>query len=153
MNKELILDLPEGFREMNLQEVKDASISAPEDGFSFRDDERRIIVNVYWKKLPFLLGAFADPRENMKSTEQMIRNGLKDFDYKLLSTVTYTAGSESATGFAYEYTVKDERQYSEAVFLKHKNTIYGLYCYGLSEKKEEVRALFASILRTVQFVS
>ena len=153
INNELSLELPEGFRAMTLEEVKAASISAPDDGFTAKDEARRMIVSVHWKKLPFLLGAFADPKENMKSTEQMIRSGLKDNAYELLSTGTYTAGSENVPGFAYEYTVKEVRQYSEAVFLKHNNMIYALYCYGVGERKDEVHAVFASVLKSVQFAS
>ncbi len=153
IHQELSLGLPEGFREMSVQEVKDASISAPEDGFTARDEARRMIVSVHWKKLPFLLSAFADPKENMKSTEQMIRNGLQNNEYELLETGEYSVGAESAPGFAYAYTVRGTRQYSEAVFLKHNSHIYALYCYGVSERKEEIHALFADILKTVQFVS
>ncbi|MBR2759865.1 MAG: hypothetical protein IKD66_01735 [Solobacterium sp.] len=153
INNELAMDWPDSFHEMSAQELKESSISAPSEGFSIRDNEKRILISVHWKKLPFLLSAFADPKQNMKSTEEMIRNGLKDHEYQMIGwNETETAG-QKAPGFAYEYTIRGNRQYSEALFLKHGSYIYAVYFYGLSERKDEGRAVFEEVLASLKFVS
>ena len=153
INQELALDWPESFHELSMQELKDMSISAPDEGFAIRNNDNHMLVSIHWKKLPFFLSLMADPKENMKSTEAMMRKGLEKNDYELIETTEKHAAGETLPGFVYEYTVRDSRQYSEALFLKHKNHIYAIYCYGRKDHREEDEPVFEDMLRSLQFVS
>ena len=150
IRNELTLSYSDGFREMDREELKRVYQDETPDRWGIWDQERHIIVAVFWHESHALLSALAGANDVAKSTEKKLRKGLKRYGYCCDGFFSEALCGEEAPGFRYTYQIGDVTQTAEVLVLKRKTTCYTIYYYAREDLAAASRPVFAEILDTMK---
>ena len=150
IHNELSLSYPDGFHEMDPEEMKRLYQDDNPDRWGIWDQERHIIVAVLWHDSNAFLAALAGAKDVAKSTEKRLKKGLKNHGYQFGGFYQADLCGRDAWGLRYSYHIGDVVQASEALVLKRKSTCYTIYYYAREELDQISRPVFESILRSIR---
>ena len=153
IHNELSLSYPDGFHEMDPEEMKRLYQDDNPDRWGIWDQERHIIVAVLWHDSNAFLAALASAKDVAKSTEKRLKRGMKNHGYQFGGFYQAEVSGLEAHGFRYSYHVGDVVQTAEALVLKRKNTCYAVYYYAREELAQVSRPVFERILQSIKLLS
>ena len=150
IHNELSLSWPDGFHEMDRDEMKGLYQDDNPDRWGIWDQERHIIITVFWHDSNAILAALAGPKDVAKSTEKQLKKGLKKHAYQFGGFYQTELCGQGAHGFRYSYQIGDVTQAAEVLVLKRKNTCYTIYYYAREELAAASRPVFEDVLRSMR---
>ena len=153
IHSQLSLSYPDGFREMDQEEMKRLYQDDNPDRWGIWDQERHIILTVLWHDSNVFLSALASAKDVAKSTEKQLKRGMKNHCYQFGGFFQTELSGQEAHGFRYSYHIGDIVQTAEALVLKRKNTCYTIYYYTREELDLVSRPVFERILRSIRLPS
>ena len=152
IHSELSLSYPDGFREVDREELKRLFQDDNPNRWGIWDEEKHIILAVFWHDANKLLSALAGAGDVAKSTEKKLKKGLKNHGYRFDGFYKTTLCGLESHGFRYSYRVGEIAQAAEVLVLKRKNTCYTIYYYAREELALVSRPVFEEILGSMEFV-
>ena len=150
IHNELSLSYPDGFHEMDQAELKRLYQDDNPDRWGIWDQERHIIVSVFWHESNAFLASLASAKDVAKSKEKRLKKGMKSHGYQFGGFYRAELCGQEAWGFRYSYHVGDVVQTAESLVLKRKNTCYTIYYYAREELSQVSRPVFEHILRSIR---
>lgn len=128
INGELKISLPEGFREMTPDEMRQGFGDDYPDRLGVRDEERHIIFAVTWKVSNEAASKIASTKSLAERAEKLIRKGYKKarIEYNCHGFFEKRLCGQEAWGFRYDYAVQGVGQTAETTVFKN-----GISCYTL----------------------
>ena len=151
IHNELNMFFPDGFHEMDREELKKLYLDDNPHRWGIRDQERHIVIAVFWHETNALLSALAGAKDVAKSTEKKLRKGMERYGYRCDGFFSETLCGEEAPGFRYTYRLGDVTQAAEILILKRKTVCYTIYYYAREELASVSRPVFEEILRSMRF--
>ena len=151
LNGCLKIPVPEGFRVLDREELRQMYLDDLPDRWGMRNEEEHIIVCVYWHKFNRLLKSIADPKEVCKADEKRISKVMKNNGYAFESYFDTEVAGIKACGFRYNYEVQGIPQVCEVTVLIRDNVTYTLYFYTRPECAEKARGIYGDIVGRISF--
>ena len=150
LDKELEIDLPDGFYELNEEERQKMNFFTEGGEFScFSDPERHILVSVGKKEINAFAAMLLNSKDIAKNMEQMIEKALVPADYHFGSYRSQKNGSLGFEGFRYDYSAQGIGMTAESYAAKYKRTVYYVHIYMRSALKEESLPVTGRILESI----
>jgi len=146
----LSLAYPEGFREMDEAELKQAYMDDNKDRWGIIDKDRQIMFAVFWHESGPLISKMAGSKDVAKNNEKGIRRGLKDHGYRLEGFFEREIAGKKAHGFRHALMIQDKDSVSEVVTLKNGRVCYTFYYYSPRTLDSDNHKVFDSILDSVR---
>ncbi|MBR0462605.1 MAG: hypothetical protein IJJ00_07830 [Erysipelotrichaceae bacterium] len=137
INDELEIVYPEGFHEMNETEKKEHNITDKNGSFCLSDEERHIIITVFWKNAGGLISALVKPHDAVVNMEKAVSGQMQKFGYKFDEFIVREAGDKTADGYRYDYKVDGLEMSGESFIVKNSRTFYYIHSYYRTALKEE----------------
>ena len=152
IHDELDISYPDGFAQMSAEELRQAYNNPYPNIWGIRDEERHVILAMFWKDSNELVSKLASAEQLAKRAEKQLAKGMRKNAYRPGGTfVTSIAGCE-AHGFRYTFTaVGDVAQEAETIVFKRGKTCYTLYYYTRPETAAANRPVHDAILATLRF--
>lgn len=116
VNQELSLEFPEGFHQMD--QTERSKWNAAQEGESFSDPEKHMIVSVAWKPLGWFVSKFVGNKDIARGMEFRMRSAMKSCQYHAESLLRKEIAQSQAEGFSYRYRVQETEMYGESVVFK-----------------------------------
>ena len=150
IHNELSLSYPDGFHEMDREEMKNLYLDDNPDRWGIWDQERHIILTVFWHDSNPILASLAGAKDVAKSTEKRLKRGLKNHGYRFGEFYQTQLCGLEAHGFRYSYRIGEVVQAAEALVLKRKTACYTIYYYAREEQNPGSRPVFEQVLRSMR---
>lgn len=150
IRNELILSYPDGFHEMDREELKKLYLDDNPNRWGIWDQDRHIVVAVFWHETNAFLSSLAGARDVAKTTEKKLRKGLKHYGYHRDGFFSETLCGEEVPGFRYTYQLGDVTQAAEVLVLKRKTVCYTIYFYTREKLASASQPVFEEILHSMQ---
>ena len=149
---ELEIAYPEGFNLMTSDELRKAYNNPYPNIWGIRDEERHILITVFWKDSNELLSKLASAESLAKRAEKTISRGMRKLAYRFGGKFTTTIAGCEAHGFRYEFTgAGDVAQVAETIVFKHGKICYTLYYYTRPETAAANLPVHDAILAALRF--
>lgn len=152
VNDSLEIAQPEGFRLMDKQELVHAYEIDYPLMWGMRDEERHVVLSVFWKVNNKLLAKLATPKLVADSRRNTLRRILKERDLHFDEEFTSEIAGLKARGMRYRYVNNGNQYTCEYVVVINDRTCYTIDYYSRSDHAEENRPLYEEILSSVAFV-
>lgn len=125
INNEVNLVYPDGFNEMNEEELI-RYFSTPADRWGIYNADEHIMLSVSWKKAGFK-HIFTDAESYLIEVESSLRRNL--LNYQRITEYKIKVGKQKAYCVRFEYRVKDAAlvQVCDVVVFKYKKKSYSVY--------------------------
>ena len=157
MNKELVnqalsIPVPDGFRPMSGEELRQAYGNDDPNRRGLWNRESHVIIAVLWKEYPALLRfMLRDLKAVCRKNEQLHSREYAGHDYHCGGFFSQTVGGQPAEGYRFTYSAGGAAQSAETVLVRQGGTVYSITCAGRTENRESDHALFAGILEGISF--
>ena len=152
INNTVQLSCPEGFHEMDSDELRQVYLDDNSNRWGIWDKEKHIIISVFWHRSSGLLMKLAGDAENVaKSTEGKLRHSLKNNNYHCEGFFTLSLNGKNAAGFRYNYTVQDVKQTGDVILMLHGKECYTVYYYARKDGPESDHEIFEQVLDSIRF--
>jgi hypothetical protein len=151
VNGEIMIEVPEGFRVYDKAELDQAYTDSNPDRWGMTNDERHIVVSVFWHKNNALVVALAGSREACKGTEKKLSKGLKNHGYVLEGFYQRDICGQKGHGFRHRYNLNGEEYISEVTLFMKGRVCYTVYCYTRSKDETANRQILSDIVDSMSF--
>ena len=147
-DKNISLEFPEDFYEMNEQEIQ-KFFGAGLLRFGARNEEKHVILSLGKTNKSFL-NLLASPKNVLTGAESNMSKNLKD--YKRLEEFDVEMLSKSGSGICFEYSAKDTgvKQFCEMAVIKIKSVLYITYCLSRLEDKDKYQEVFEAFRQSLK---
>ena len=149
INGMLTLDIPEGFRRMSGDDLKQLFRSEEADRWGIQNKECHTVLTVMWKQYPALLSWLADLKTMARKNERMAQKGYAGNEYSPGGFISLSAGGKEMEGYRFSYRVQGIAQSAETVLLKHKGYVYNITFIGRKEDQSANQETFRKILNSL----
>ena len=150
VNDQLALSYPDGFHVMDREELKKLYLDDNPNRWGIWDQEKHIIITVFWHSSNALLAALAGAKDVAKSTEKKLHKGLGKYSYRRDGFFQTTLCGRETTGFRYTYQLGDVTLAAETIVLKEKTVCYTIYYYAREELALASHPVFEAVLDTME---
>ena len=151
INGELSITVPEGFRDMSIDELQRLYTADIQTICGFWDEERHVIVVVTWNESNKLLAKIASVKDIAKRVEKAQSRALKGAGYRKDGFFDTTIAGMAARGLRFGYTAQGIAQNAEAIVFIHDACCYTLYFYSRTENAAQDAVLQDEILTSLAF--
>lgn len=147
INNEINLTYPDGFHEMNEEELA-KYFSSPANRWGAFNSDEYIILSVNWTKAGFKR-TFTDAESFMIEIESGLRRRL--VNYQRLLEYKIKVANKKAHGIRFEYRVSDSVRIhvGDIVTFKHKQNFYTVLYVSRKKNAAAVRPAFQEILNSI----
>ena len=153
IHHELEIAYPDGFHLMSAEELQQAYKSDYPNMWGIRDEDRHIIIAIFWKESNELLTKLVNAKSQAKRVEKLMAKGLKGRKYHFCGNFATTVAGCEAHGFRYGYLgAGDVPQDAETILFTHGKTSYTLYYYTRPETAAANLAIRDAIVSSLRFV-
>ncbi len=151
INQSVCIEMPDGFRTMSPEEIKQAYSGEDAKRWGAWDKEKHVMITVMWKDTSFLMAKLADLKAVCRRNEQLNGRACAGHDYQSEGFFSLMAGNRPAEGYRFSCRIGDAAQSAETVLIKHNKTIYSVTCTGRTENRNADREMFAAVLARIRF--
>ena len=149
INNELELAYPDGFHQMDGDELKKA-FGIDNDLWGIWDTENHIIVSVMWHTSNKLLASIASTKGLLERVEKATAKAYAKASYKPIDTFETSACGEKALGFRFAFQMQDVAQTGQVMAFKHGAACYYIHCYERTELMDRSHPLFEQVFSTIK---
>lgn len=151
LNDELTLTCPDGFREMEGDELKAVFPEEPMGCWAACDDERHIIIAAQWHDSGRkLLAKMVSAKDQLGRIDSARRKSFKSYGYQSGKPYETEVAGEGAWRQDCSYQIKGIDHVASSVVLKSGSCFYTLYLYGRAAQEAESRAAFDQVLSSLR---
>ncbi len=151
VNGELTITIPEGFKVLDSEGLKELYNDDNADRWGMMDDQRHMVLSVFWHKNGGLVSFLAKPKDVCLSTEKKLSKALKDYGYELEGFYEKDLCGKKACGFRHIHTIKGVEYTSEVTQIMQGRVCYTIYAYSRSDNETENRPVLNEILDGMRF--
>lgn len=151
INGELALTYPEGFRLMELDELKHAFALDYSDMWGIRDEENHMLISLIWKESNGLLRKLVSTKSLVKEYEKRIGRTFRHGNYRCEEFFETEIAGLAAQGVRFSYHHLGVDQLGELVMFRRGGCNYSLYYYTRPELAQANRPAYEGILASVSF--
>ena len=149
LNNQIQIDLPEGFRRLSEQELRDRNANMSDEGVVLRHDERQVLIQMMWKKIPFF-GRGVTLEKMVENTAETHRRLVPSFRNQVACRTTIAG--QDACGFRYEYLANDVKYMTVYYLIRTEKMTYSFSLSCRKETGEEDERIFNELLATAAMV-
>ena len=148
VNKELLLNYTENFREMDDAELR-KYFSTEYNRWGIRDEKRHAIISVAWTKAG-LFNLLTDAKAVAGGVERCMRRSLQD--YRRTEKVSTVISGARAKGIRFLYTVTgaDVKQKGEVLAMRCGGKFYVVQFVTNVEGEAENRRMYDAVLQSIE---
>ncbi len=106
VNGELTITVPEGFKVLDSEGLKELYNDDNTDRWGMMDDQRQMVLSVFWHKNGGLISFLAKPEDVCMSTEKKLSKALKGYGYELEGFYEKNLCGKKACGFRHIHMIK-----------------------------------------------
>ena len=151
VNDSLEVSQPEGFRIMSHEELCQAYAFDYDCMWGMRDEERHVILAVFWKVSNKLVSSLASAKLVAEQAEKGLRRRYKKMGYHSDGLFETEVAGRKAWGFRYGHAPAGAaEQTCETVVVKDGTCCYTIMYHTRAECAQENRALYEEILASMQ---
>ncbi len=151
-NGEVSIPCPEGFKELDQTKLDSLYMDENHDRIGISDEERHMIVCLFWHKANPLLSKMANAKDICTSTEKRLRCRLSGNGYAFETFFERTICGQQGQGFRHTYDLQGIGYTSEIIVFKRDNVSYTLYTYARTENMEGCRPILDGIVDSMSFL-
>ena len=152
VNDSLEFAMPEGFRLMDHEELVQAYELDYPLMWGMRDEERHVVLSVFWKVNNKLLAKLATPKLVADSRRNTLRRILRERDIHFDEEFDSEIAGLKARGLRYRYVNNGNQYTCEYVVVINDRTCYTIDYYSRSDLAEANRPMYEEILSSMTFV-
>ena len=152
VNDSLEFAMPEGFRLMGHEELVQAYELDYPLMWGMRDEERHVVLSVFWKINNKLLAKLATPKLVADSRRNTLRRILRERDLHFDEEFDSEIAGLKARGLRYRYVNNGNQYTCEYVVVINDRTCYTIDYYSRSDLAEANRPMYEEILSSMAFV-
>ena len=153
INDEVILSYPDGFEEMDREQLREAFLDDNPNRWGIKDEKRHMLITVLWNRTNMITAMITGPGTIADSAEHKMKTSLSKSRYKLGGFEKKKISGRNANGFTYEYVLEDTEQIGEVLVFQNVNCYYTLYAYALKQNKKAARVVIDSIESSIRFTN
>ena len=146
INNRLELVRPEGFRVMDHEELKQAYGIDYDCMWGMRDEERHIILSVFWKVSNKLISKLGTAKLVADESQKAMRRRYRKAGYHSNGLFETEVAGNKAWGFSYGYTPDGPAQSCETVVVKDGTCCYTVLYHTREECAQANRAIYEEVL-------
>ena len=145
INGEIIFKYPDGFRLMDIEELK-KYFGTSENMSGIRSEEQHIIMSFGWNKVNILLSILAGQKSVLNGMEKRFRGSLKGFKRK--ENIEVNICGVKAKGFAFEYIANDGdiEQIGNIVSFRLGKFLYIIQFAARKEDEQKAQNVFDKLI-------
>lgn len=151
VNGTIAIQVPEGFRVMDKEELNSAYNDVNGNRWGMTDETRHITVSIFWHRSNPLLSVLADSKDICRSTETKLRRAMKDYGYSLDRFYTIKICGKDVFCFCHRYELRSIGYVSDVCTIKLGRDCYTLYLYSREENEAENRRTIEDIVDSIRF--
>ena len=152
VNDSLEFVMPEGFRLMDHEELVQAYELDYPCMWGMRDEERHVVLSVFWKVNNKLLAKLATPKLVADSRQNTLRRILKGREPHFDEKFTCEIAGQKAQGLRYGYVNKGNSYTCEYVVVMNGRACYTIDYYSRSDLAEANRPIYEEVISSMTFV-
>lgn len=148
INNEVELEVPEGFKVLNDEEIKNWLGKFSKDSFAMRNVDKHVAIVVSYKKTNFLNRnmpldkVLASGKSTLKTVKPTI---------KFLEEINTTIDGKQALGVIYSESIKGIDQKVDYLLVKHNDYHYSFNYLGRIETYDECHGAYEKVLKSIRF--
>ena len=150
VNGEISIDIPEGFRILNGEELNALYADSNPNRWGMTDDERHMVVSIFWHKNNPLLTLLAGAKDACKATERKLSKALRGHEYVLEGFFQRSLCGKQAYGFRHRYDLRGETYTSYVILFMKGSVCYTVYCYVRVTDMESSIPVLQDILQSMR---
>lgn len=150
VNGEISIDIPEGFRILDREELNVLYADGNPNRWGMTDDERHMVVSVFWHKNNPILTFLAGAKDACKATERKLSKALRDYGYFFEGFYRRVLCGKQAYGFRHRYTLKGEEYVSYVTLFMKGRVCYTVYCYVRTTEMEDRIPVLLDIIQSMR---
>lgn len=150
-NNDLQISYPEGFRELDRDEILKMNPVKDAPGWCIRDDERHIVMSCACKKAGGLTSLLTGTKDIAKSFDKSYKKIMEPYGYVLDGYITGDIAGNKYDGIEYHYTAQGTEMYARSLSVKNGKNFYYIHFYGRQALKAESDAVFEEILKSASW--
>ena len=153
INEEVLLSYPDGFEEMDREQLKEAFLDDNPNRWGIKDEKRHMMITVLWNRTNMISAMITGPAAVAHSAERKMRTSLNKSSYKCGGFERKKISGRNANGFTYEYVLEGAAQIGEVLVFQNVNCFYMLYAYALKKNQKAARVVIDAIENSISFTN
>ena len=151
LNEELVITIPDGFRELTEEEFEEAFPGHKEDVFGVTDEESGMTAAVFWNRSGRLYTRFQTPQKIFAKLEPQLARWHRN--YGLLSNISGELLGNPSEGIRYEYEKNEVPISAETIIFRSAKSIYIVYYFAPKDGADTTHKTFYKMLKALRLSS
>jgi len=152
VNGEISITVPDGFHVLEVAELSKFYNDSNPDRWGMADNDRHMVVSIFWHKNNALVSAIAGPKDACKGTEKKLSKAMKNYGYVLEGFYQRAVCDLPGYGFRHRYKLRGEDYVSEITLFKKGRVCYTVYCYTRVENESANRPILSDVMDSLAFI-